>query len=117
MRSYEHWLLVREPHPQSLAALVLLTRKYLVATRPVRNYRLWLTYRKRVLQDFRQNAGDLVCHYCGKENLLANTRNLKRIATLDHVHPKSKGGAEFSKENLVVACNDCNQKKKDRMPL
>ena len=116
MRTYNHRLLVREPHPQSLASLVLLTRHYLVLTKPLRNYRLWLIYRRRFLKDTKRAAGDLVCHYCGKKNLRINTRDTQKIATVDHVHPKSKGGAEYSRANLVVACHSCNQKKKDKLP-
>ena len=31
---------------------------------------------------------------------------------VDHVHPRSKGGSD-SEDNLVTACFDCNQGKKD----
>ena len=46
------------------------------------------------------------CQYCGKvcEDL-----------TLDHVFPKSRGGAT-SWENIVAACSHCNQYKADRTP-
>lgn len=116
MRTYEHWLLVHDPHPQSLAALVLLTRKYLVITRPVRKYRVWLSYRKKLLKKLLKERGELVCHYCGKGKLRVNTLDVDKVATLDHVMPKSKGGAEYSSSNLVVACNRCNQKKRDKLP-
>lgn len=39
------------------------------------------------------------CVYCGE--------NQKKLLTLDHVHPKSKGGKD-TWENLVTACKDCN---------
>jgi len=39
------------------------------------------------------------CHYCGVKG-----------DTVDHIIPKSKGG-EFSEENLVCCCNDCNLEK------
>ena len=45
------------------------------------------------------------CQYCGSmENL-----------TLDHVFPKSRGGAS-SWDNLVTACKGCNSKKGDYTP-
>lgn len=34
--------------------------------------------------------------------------------TFDHVHPRSKGGSN-GKDNLVLACKECNQKKADKL--
>jgi len=45
------------------------------------------------------------CQYCG----------VKSDLTLDHVLPRSRGGAD-SWENLVTACNHCNVKKGNRTP-
>jgi 5-methylcytosine-specific restriction endonuclease McrA len=45
------------------------------------------------------------CQYCG------STRHL----TLDHVIPLSKGG-KHSWDNVVTACERCNQSKSDRTP-
>lgn len=45
------------------------------------------------------------CQYCGTKSDL----------TLDHVLPRSRGGAD-SWENLVTACNQCNVKKGNRTP-
>jgi CRISPR/Cas system Type II protein with McrA/HNH and RuvC-like nuclease domain len=42
------------------------------------------------------------CVYCGESN--------SRLLTLDHVHPKSKGGSD-TWENLVTACLKCNNEK------
>ncbi len=42
------------------------------------------------------------CQYCGS----------KKNLTLDHVHPRSKGGRSNWK-NLVTACKECNAKKGD----
>lgn len=46
------------------------------------------------------------CRYCG--------RSAKDGVTLeiDHVNPESKGG-EYKIENLVTACKECNQGKRD----
>ncbi len=46
------------------------------------------------------------CQYCG-----ARGRDL----TIDHVVPRSRGGAD-SWENVVAACTRCNVKKGDRTP-
>lgn len=78
------------------------------------------------------------CHYCGadlvpygkskdddlyfedvtvmaKGKRIGTDRRLKRkfrYATVDHVKPRSKGGATRI-DNLVLACWDCNQLKAD----
>ena len=44
-----------------------------------------------------------VCAYCGK-----------RADTIDHVLPRSRGGAH-SWENCVAACRACNSRKADRL--
>ncbi|MBD1833177.1 HNH endonuclease [Cyanobacteria bacterium FACHB-472] len=46
------------------------------------------------------------CQYCG------NTKQL----TIDHVIPLSKGG-KHTWDNVVIACEKCNQRKGDRTPL
>ena len=42
------------------------------------------------------------CVYCGESN--------RKKLTLDHVHPRSKGGGD-SWDNLVTACSKCNCEK------
>ena len=49
-----------------------------------------------------------VCQYC-------NTRFDKKMLEIEHVIPHSRGGKN-TWENLVTACRDCNQKKRDRTP-
>ena len=56
----------------------------------------------------------LTCQYCGRE-LVVNAP-WPWYPTLDHVIPKAQGG-ETVYENLVVSCQPCNQKKRDRTPL
>lgn len=51
---------------------------------------------------------DYKCQYCGKK---FESEEL----TLDHVFPKSRGGAT-SWENIVTCCKHCNSKKADRTP-
>lgn len=46
------------------------------------------------------------CRYCGADQT-------KSLLQVDHVHPKAKGGGNHE-SNLVTACFECNQGKKDR---
>ncbi len=48
------------------------------------------------------------CQYCGK------VKSIKRLQ-LEHVIPKSKGG-KTTWLNTVCACDECNDKKRDRTP-
>jgi 5-methylcytosine-specific restriction endonuclease McrA len=48
---------------------------------------------------------DWTCQYCGARSQL----------TVDHVIPRSKGGAS-SWENIVASCAPCNRRKGDRTP-
>src|SRR6266516_3346091 len=48
---------------------------------------------------------DWTCQYCGSRSNL----------TVDHVVPRSKGGAS-SWENIVASCAPCNRRKGDRLP-
>lgn len=50
---------------------------------------------------------NFTCVYCETD-----FKNEKRALTIDHVHPKSKGG-EDSFENCVTACLQCNWEKDD----
>lgn len=51
------------------------------------------------------------CFYCFTEVVMES--GLDSSATLDHLIPKSVGGAN-TRDNLVLACNRCNQAKKSR---
>lgn len=48
------------------------------------------------------------CQYCGRR---PGTPEL----SIDHVFPRSRGGRS-TWENCVLACTDCNRKKRDRTP-
>ena len=48
------------------------------------------------------------CQYCGR-------RGTAFELTLDHIQPKSRGGRMMA-ENLVTACQACNNRKGDRTP-
>jgi 5-methylcytosine-specific restriction endonuclease McrA len=65
--------------------------------------------------------GQLSCHYCGRSGLVSalpdghTKKDLKNLATLDHIVPRSKGGAEFDEANIVIACHTCNHRKADNL--
>src|ERR1035437_9698121 len=105
MRYAKHNVLVNDPHPQSIAALVLLTKK--LAPRPI-SYKTWLKYRKWFLKEHIRKHKMLNCFYCGRGPLKVQSDTDKELATLDHVKPLSKGGERFHSSNLVVACYACN---------
>ena len=109
-------ILVQQPHIQSQAALVLLHKKLIRGVR-YHGYKGWLRFRLELLEKWESERGTLKCHYCGLEPLIIDTSNSDPYcATLDHVIPRAKGGAEFDPANLVVSCGPCNQKKADKMP-
>jgi 5-methylcytosine-specific restriction endonuclease McrA len=63
--------------------------------------RVALTKKNILLRD------DYTCQYCGLKG--------ERLMTVDHVAPRSKGGAS-TWENLVCACMRCNNRKNNRSP-
>lgn len=108
-------VLVTEPHPQSPAALILL-HKRLLRTAVYHGYKGWLRFRLETLERWEQERGWLECHYCGLGPLVIESDNRHPCcATLDHVIPRAKGGAEFDLNNLVVACSPCNGRKADKL--
>lgn len=50
-----------------------------------------------------------VCHYCAKAVA-------PKDLTLDHIVPLARGG-RTTKGNCVPACKDCNNQKKNLLPL
>jgi 5-methylcytosine-specific restriction endonuclease McrA len=50
-----------------------------------------------------------ICYYCHRE---VGRKNL----TMDHLVPLSRGG-KSKKGNIVPACKDCNNKKKNLLPI
>ncbi len=49
------------------------------------------------------------CHYCQRQFVAAEL-------TLDHLVPLARGGRS-TKGNCVPACKECNNKKRDLLPL
>jgi len=56
----------------------------------------------------RKTASGL-CHYCGRKMVF------KEI-TMDHLVPLARGG-KSNKDNLVPSCKECNNKKKNMLPM
>lgn len=64
-------------------------------------YKRILLTRKNIIK-----RDDHVCQYCG---------NARAVMTVDHIIPKCNGGSD-TWENMVCACEKCNNKKGDRTP-
>ena len=116
MKTKRHRVLVDKPHVASLAALVSLSKVY-----GDMELKQWLSYRNQILDEQIASEGTPVCVYCGMRDLLKDPipgvrRYPANLATIDHVMPVSKGGGKFDRDNCVVACYSCNQKKKDILP-
>lgn len=84
-------------------------------------------YRMKVIQfsrdyltEIQNRLGSVTCTYCGKENLIIELEGMKVKhnvkATIDHIHPISKGGPVFDPGNVCACCGPCNTKKKDMLP-
>jgi len=111
MKYSEHNVMSNNPHVQSLAALVLLTKKLTLKSY---GYRVWLKYRRWWIKEHLKTHDRLYCEYCGKGPLKIQSRNNNNIATLDHVIPISKNGPKFDSSNIVIACSACNGRKGDK---
>ena len=105
---------------QSRASLLALKLQYIndPNTDARDSYKVWLRFRMNLLTKWEEERGTLTCHYCGRDNLCKVTEGEqpRNQATLDHVMPRARGGAEFDESNLVVACRPCNEKKADDLP-
>lgn len=117
-------ILVNNPHPQSLAFLVLLCAFYNNEAK-----KDWLAFRHKFLQKQIRTwwkpwtwlrPRTLTCSYCKRTNLreevdMSDKSQLKYLATVDHIHPVSKGGKVYDESNCCVACHPCNTNKKDKI--
>lgn len=101
------------PHPQSLAALLLMKLDYFNSDESVCNqpWHIQLTHNIKFLEEALEERGELVCEYCGKQGLIIGSSDKTKLATVDHIMPKALGGDAFNYLNLAVACNTCNSKK------
>jgi 5-methylcytosine-specific restriction protein A len=58
---------------------------------------------------WQQKTASGLCYYCSRKMAY-------RDLTMDHLVPLARGG-HSTKNNLVPACKDCNNKKKSMLPL
>lgn len=63
----------------------------------------------RETQWWKRRLAKGVCHYCG-------CRVSSRQLTMDHIVPIARGGRS-TKGNVVPACKECNNKKKQLLPM
>ena len=63
----------------------------------------------RASQWWKRKCAKGVCYYCNQ------TFPAKEL-TMDHIVPVSRGG-KSTKGNIVPACKDCNNKKKQLLPM
>ena len=107
---------MEEPHQASLASLILLHKQY---SRQMLNE--WFTFRDEFLDEVLTKVPVLTCHYCQKAPLVrevddpSDKKKLFWLATLDHVNPRDNGCGEYDKDNLVIACFPCNNKKGNKL--
>ena len=58
---------------------------------------------------WQQKTASGTCYYCSQKVGYANL-------TMDHIIPLSRGGRS-TKDNLVPCCKECNNRKKDLLPM
>ena len=63
----------------------------------------------RATQWWKRRIAKGLCHYCGR-NIPA------KELTMDHIVPLARGG-KSTKGNLVTACKECNNNKKNLLPM
>lgn len=109
---------------QSLASYVQLKEWYRRIENPNKlplKKRIYLNFRNRTLKiKKKENKGNLVCFYCGKEHLDPNfnnpSKNNRGKATVDHYKSRGKGGKTHDIKNIRVSCSKCNSLKGDLSP-
>ena len=63
----------------------------------------------RKSQWWKRKCDQGVCHYCGRSFP-------PKELTMDHIVPIARGG-KTTKGNVVPCCKECNNQKKQRLPL
>lgn len=75
------------------------------------SHRRWRNLRQQIL-----NTHPPICHLCGKpiDRTLPGTH--PQGPTVDHIHPRNRGGNTWDPRNLKPAHLTCNSAKRDRTP-
>ncbi len=63
----------------------------------------------RATQWWKRRLAKGVCHYCGEAVAV-------KELTMDHIVPVARGG-KSTKSNVVPSCKECNNKKKQLLPM
>jgi 5-methylcytosine-specific restriction endonuclease McrA len=105
------------PHVQSYASLLSLNQ-YLQENDPdfiKYDIREKIEFSRNFLHSVLKKEKTLQCVYCSKKGLIIEDEGMTVArtykATTDHIIPISEGGKVFSYENVVVACEYCNNEK------
>lgn len=119
VREYKHYVYLQEPHPQSYAALILITRQYIrldPEANPEINWQIYKWRRKQVLKEHFAKYGKYICTYCKRDDLTEDIKqsNVRRV-TIDHIIPIGRGGRLTAKNNMTICCSACNNKKGDQI--
>jgi hypothetical protein len=59
---------------------------------------------------------EYTCVYCGTESSKQTEASGKRLLSVDHIIPKSRGSGRQAIEDLATCCKLCNNEKNDRTP-
>lgn len=75
-----------------------------------------MVFNTKFMQATLKQFGELHCEFCGKPHLVIyswnDTRPRVNVATVDHFVPISKDESlATDEENLLVACEECNNRK------
>jgi 5-methylcytosine-specific restriction endonuclease McrA len=106
--------LVESPDIKSPASLLCLIRDLRKQDDTLFSYEKWLAFRDTYFAEIMERDGCIRCAYC-QADLIAETDDDKRLATIDHIIPIAKNGAMWDKANMVSACLRCNQNKGDEI--
>ena len=78
-----------------------------------------INFSREYLKNILKEKGSIKCSYCSKDNLVIELEGMKvpnKIkATIDHIVPKSKGGAHYDLKNITPCCGTCNTNKGSRL--
>lgn len=67
----------------------------------------------RAMKRYFLTYGHLNCVYCNKDTFPHLENGHEAKTTIDHIIPISKGGSN-RKENITIACYECNFNKADK---
>ncbi len=76
--------------------------------------------RRKFLRKKIKSEEGLNCYYCGMTDLITKGHEdpeipKNRKATIDHIVPLSLGGEYLDQNNWHVACQECNEKKGNKL--